>query len=569
MPAWNSERVGPRVTWALMAMLIVGLSVEAARAETLDTAVRHGDLTTVRRLLQEGADANGSEADGTTVLHRAAESGRADLVGALLAAGASARSVNRYGVSVLEVACEQGSIEVVERLLDAGADPNAAPHGEPPVMTAARTGEVSVVRLLVARGARVNEPERWQGETALMWAAIENHADMVRALAALGADVNARASVTTLAQRPGIPSKGFVQIPRGAMTALMFAAREDAREAATALLDAGAKVDYQDPGGVTALLAAVHNGHLQMAEILLARGASPSDGSLYVAVEMRSLKTNDVRPIPTREEMGDTLRLIRRLLELGAAVDAPLTRELQARIVGFARPRYVTEMTPLLRAARSRDVAAMELLLAHGADARRRADDGMTVVMAAIEGDESLDDFDFGGHGRLAYRQATPRDTLESVAAALTRGADVNAADRQGVTALHLAARHGADELVSWLARHGARVAARDKAGRTPLDEALGASQRATLVVGRLSLPSGVPAAGAQVTLTDISAGVETSVLTDRDGLYQFPPLAPGHTYRVVGRKDGVVLAQYDDVSVHPLHPSTYELLSGLLARRP
>ena len=56
----------------------------------------------------------------------------------------------------------------------------------------------------------------------------------------------------------------------------------------------------------------------------------------------------------------------------------------------------------------------------------------------------------------------------------LARGADVNAANDLGETALHGAAQRGADTVVQFLADHGATLDAKNRRGRTPLDEAIG-----------------------------------------------------------------------------------------------
>ena len=55
----------------------------------------------------------------------------------------------------------------------------------------------------------------------------------------------------------------------------------------------------------------------------------------------------------------------------------------------------------------------------------------------------------------------------------LDLGADVNAANEAGQTALHAAAAIGANGVVRFLVERGARLDARTKQGRTPLDEAL------------------------------------------------------------------------------------------------
>ena len=57
-------------------------------------------------------------------------------------------------------------------------------------MTAARTGQPDLLRVLLDRGADLNAREKWYGETALIWAAAENHPDAVRVLLDRGADVN-------------------------------------------------------------------------------------------------------------------------------------------------------------------------------------------------------------------------------------------------------------------------------------------------------------------------------------------------------------------------------------------
>src|SRR6185436_5282912 len=109
------------------------------------------------------------------------------------------------------------------------------------IMTAARTGTVDALKALIARGANVNAREKWFGETAVMWAASENHGDAIRVLAEAGADLDAR---STLLEAPVLefPRSGGPNspLPRGGWTALMFAARQGATEAARALVELGA-----------------------------------------------------------------------------------------------------------------------------------------------------------------------------------------------------------------------------------------------------------------------------------------------------------------------------------------
>src|SRR5204862_2027096 len=71
-------------------------------------------------------------------------------------------------------------------------------------------------------------------------------------------------------------------------------------------------------------------------------------------------------------------------------------------------------------------------------------------------------------------RRKSQTDAIETIKLCLLAGIDINAADSRGQTALHGAAFQGFDQVVQFLAEHGAKLDAKDRQGKTPLDAAMG-----------------------------------------------------------------------------------------------
>ncbi len=87
----------------------------------------------------------------------------------------------------LAIAAMDGNVAEVRRLLRLGGDPNVEFEGNPALEQAAGGGHTEVVRLLLARGARVDVRNGWDGNTPLRSARANNHRDIVELLRKAGA----------------------------------------------------------------------------------------------------------------------------------------------------------------------------------------------------------------------------------------------------------------------------------------------------------------------------------------------------------------------------------------------
>jgi ankyrin repeat protein len=219
----------------------------AAAADAAD-AIQNRDTDALRALINQRADVNAPQPDGTTALHWAAHWNDLDAVNLLLRAGANAKAANRYGATPLSEAAALGNAAIIEALLKAGADPKTltTPDGETVLMTAARAGNADAVKVLLDHGADVNGRESYKGQTALMWAAAEHHPDVVKVLLDHGADWK----VVSFDRETKLPklsaASSVTPFARGGVTAFLFAAREGDIESARVMLDAGVDINQAD-----------------------------------------------------------------------------------------------------------------------------------------------------------------------------------------------------------------------------------------------------------------------------------------------------------------------------------
>ena len=452
------------ISSALAALCMGAWLTAAPSGSPVADAAMHGDRDGVRGLLKQGADVSASQGDGMTALHWAAERGDAALAEMLVYAGANVAAVTRIGqYTPLHLASKSGSTTVVDALIKAGADVKARTTntGVTPLHLAASAGNVDVVKRLLDAGAEPNAKENEWGQTPLIFATAQNRADAVRALLAHGADPKITTKTVDVAHQLALdraasqlqrkildasvpkgqqPTASQVQaaiqasrdlvasgkIPppepgaaggrggrggrgggapdpdnganaansfnpeeinppvasKGGLTALLHAARQGHLEAARALLEGGAPIDEVGAGdGTSPLLMAVINGEFDMAMFLIERGANPNIAAkgngatpLWAAINTQwQPRTRYPQPQQMEQQKATYLDVMKALLDKGADVDARMRTHPWYLVYSGCGNRNcgladTAGSTAFWRAAYATDLAAMKLLVGYGAD---------------------------------------------------------------------------------------------------------------------------------------------------------------------------------------------------------
>ena len=418
-------------------------------------AARQGDAAAVESLLKQGTNPNTAAGDGMTALHWAAERGHQEVVELLISSGAVVDTKTRIGkYTPLHLASRSGHGGATRLLLKAGSNPNATTttSGVTPLhLAAAAIGGADAVAALLEHGADANATEASSGQTPLIFAAAYNRAASVAKLLDHGADASITTEVVDVIQsllldreanrrfrdavslfresneagrdwepnssqvqeavstqreflrsnqnaedldpddlislRPDYPGGPDVKRPpyretlvgmTGGMTALLHAAREGHVETALALLEGGADVNQVSGGDRTSpLLMAVLNGQFDLALLLLEWEAAPdlaasTDGATPLfAVLQTEWAPKSNYPQPRAQDIQKTryLDVLRKLLDAGANPNVQLNTHLWYWEYGLTKLGIdLTGATPFWRAAFAQDLGALRLLADHGAD---------------------------------------------------------------------------------------------------------------------------------------------------------------------------------------------------------
>jgi ankyrin repeat protein len=398
----------------------------------LKMAAGRGQLAVATFLLDNKADPDLPDSNGTTPLIAAAVSGRKNLCELLLERGANPNSKNASGRSALHAASQNGFRAIVEVLLNAKADPNPRDTiAGTPLCDAVTKGFLSVAQLLLERGANPDlgrtalpnqstplDLERdYKSGTPLHFAVLRQSQPLTELLLRHKAKPDLR-------DRPGL-------------SPLDLAASAGSTNLAQLLVQAGADLNaagtesYAE--GWTPLHRAVSARLPNMVSWLLARGANPN-ARMRTQYDNDSLRTALMLVVPQsdRPERELAVAIASSLLEAKADPNLKSAR-------GY---------TALHLAVAQRQEALVEALLRHGSKV------------------ETLNPSEETSLGLAAGRIGSSR----MVTLLLEAKADPNQRGGDGLTALHKAAGYQRKEILELLLAAGANPNLTDPQGRTPLD---------------------------------------------------------------------------------------------------
>jgi ankyrin repeat protein len=245
-------------------------------------AAREGDLESATLLLGAGADVNAIAADGKDALGLAIFNGNYDLGSSLVDSRSNVNKADTQGFTPLFWAVDRRNMEtapnfpwmvtadplpLIRKLLDAGANPNALVNNTPRARM--RAGSPRIVFA-----------------TPLMRAAFSGDLELVKLLLAKGADPNIRSKdyETMLEAAAGL---GFIQgYSKGKPAA-------ERLEVVKLFVGLGADVNAADDYGITALMVAANMGDVAIIQYLVDKGADlgaydlgkKNDGAFGASVE--------------------------------------------------------------------------------------------------------------------------------------------------------------------------------------------------------------------------------------------------------------------------------------------
>ena len=472
-------------------LLLRRVEVDISHRDTNDlTALHHacrGGYVQVAQTLVNNGCQFGETASGETEVMLAVEAGSVHLVRLLLDYGVELDHVNRKRMSALHYAAKLNNYECARLLCNKGAQLDLQDRkGLTPLMIAAKHGHDHLVNLFIDNGALVNIQDNTQ-LSALHLSAIHGHMDCVTSL------LKVRARLDLQGQNGNLPvmlsaHNGHLDILRilvtasrehkywnvnignlDQMTALHMAADKGHLDCVQFLLQEGSDPGRPNRNGDTPLMLAAKRGHYSIVKLLVRYTTSDPNGCLNQFNLMRK------SALHVATKAGST-KCVDILLTAGAIPDV----------------RDSHGKTPLIVAAEHGFDDIVDMLIKSKADINSKTEDGWSALHMACQNNHPnivriLLAAGVDPEVTVWMNDVTPcliassRGNYSIVKMLLRKGANVNRAEFNGMTALHKAARGGHAQCVKLLLSNGANVDPTSSNGETPAQLTIKESHRKVL----------------------------------------------------------------------------------------
>ncbi len=430
-------------------------------------AALEGNLTKLKRLVQEGHDVKQRIQDGWTPLTVAAGEGHTDCIEWLLQHGAKLEGRSYLGRTALHHAAGNGHHSTVELLLQHKANPNATDkYGDSPIILAVRNNHYETVEMLLNNNANTARSSN-KNETV---------ADIFKQQITLqGATKKGCLKIIEFLLENGANSENRDVHGR---TALHWAAATGNNSIIKLLLKYKMNVDVIDKEGKTPAVLAAHEEKFDTVDLLLKSGANPS---------MTSKQQKSVKDI-----LKENITISKALENQHNYITMALLED-SVDVTSIAKHKDKNGNTLLHVAAHLQNPVCLEKLMKSGANLNAEDNNRDTPLHLALRQykierswfgknepqcakillDRGAEVEGHGAGGRTVLHEAASRGAIDIIEFLLKYNVNINMTDNAGKTVLHEAASKGNTDMIKFLLKYNVNINMTDKAGNTPLKLAL------------------------------------------------------------------------------------------------
>ncbi|XP_063923969.1 uncharacterized protein LOC135138056 isoform X2 [Zophobas morio] len=431
-------------------------------------------------VLKKGANLNITDEEGNSPLHFASESNEVnlDMIKMFLAKGINVNAQNKNGTTALQIACRNNDYELTELLLGSGASININDKHNKNVLhyaSESKKNNRDIIKLLHEKNIGVNVQDKY-GTTALQFACLEGVYENAKILLYFRASVNIKDennnNALHYAIKSGRNNQDIIQLlidngidlntrNKNGTTALHLACLEGINANVQMLLDSGTLINIMDKDQNNALHYASEsmNNNVHVMKLLIEKGIHVNDQNKYGTTALQ---------IACLEGVYENAKI---LLDCGASIN--IANNANNNALHFASE------------SKKDNRGVIKLLIEKGIDVNAQNENGKTALQfACLEGiyenAEMLLDFsasigitDEDNNNALHYASSAENVNRSLIKLLIEKGININAQNKNGMTALQLARLEGIQENVQMLLNLGASGNRIDKVKKDTVHYAL------------------------------------------------------------------------------------------------